>query len=81
MYLARDAYKNRLNLFENKPNKDGLFWIDKGQHLILDENSYPEVTWENSPVKVELVKVQEKESEGIIKIREKLKETFKNSTI
>jgi hypothetical protein len=73
MYLARDAYKNRLNLFENRPHKDGLFWVDKGQVFILDKNSYPEVTWENSPVKVELVKVQEKESECIIKMREKLK--------
>ena len=77
MYLVRNSYKNQLVLHSNKPHKDGLFWVSSGQFILLDNDLYPEVTWEGGPVKVELkILPTEKESEHIIKIREFFKKEF-----
>lgn len=64
-YIARDK-DNSLNLFNFKPkkcNKTGK-WLAQTHWtkvMELDQNKYPEVTWENSPLKIELKehKIQE----------------------
>lgn len=53
-WIARDK-ERKLHLFSFKPERVrthfGGFYDDKWE---IDENLYPEVTWENSPQQVEL---------------------------
>ena len=60
MYLARDR-EGFLALYVSEPAKDeDVFFPDvydnewKEQYIVLDKELFPEVTFENSPVKVEI---------------------------
>ena len=62
LWIARDE-DGRLNLFDVKPQKEACFqgkdyiWIvPRGymNQIMLNEKLYPEVTFENSPMEVEL---------------------------
>ena len=54
LYIARDK-DTTLNLFYEKPTKSGEYFIVKGSnYLSLNRNMFPEVTFENSPQKVEI---------------------------
>lgn len=58
MWIARDSYG--LWLFVYKPvkkvtNNDKYFSKKSNIRYLLDSNLFPEVTFENSPMKVELV--------------------------
>ena len=56
MWVARDYYG--LALYKAKPKldkKDKIIFNDMGiGHLPINENLFPEVTFENSPIEVEL---------------------------
>lgn len=63
MWIARNE-DGRLNLFDVKPqreasfrSKDYIWIIPRGymNQMMLDKKSFPEVTFENSPMEVELV--------------------------
>ena len=64
MYVARDE-NGSLKLFDEKPQKvlpfydiSGYVWtVPRGyiNHITLNKRLYPEVTFENSPMEVELV--------------------------
>lgn len=58
MYIARDKF-GALSVFNHKPYlEDGLWWpdrdIDEYGEWPLDFDEYPGVTFENSPMEVEL---------------------------
>lgn len=62
LHIARDE-DGRLNLFDVKPqkfvphNSSGCVWtVPRGyvNHIMLSPKLYPEVTFENSPMEVEL---------------------------
>ena len=57
MWIARDKSKS-LYLYNDKPIKetDSCFYPKKGNDsmLYINERMFPEVTFENSPVEVEL---------------------------
>ena len=62
MYIARDE-DGRLSLFDVKPEKfiplngQGTVWtVPRGylNHIMLSRRMFPEVTFENSPMEVEL---------------------------
>ena len=62
MWICRDC--EGLTLFGTMPKKyypdpdndNDYWWISEiGKHLILDPSLFPEVTFENSPMEVELV--------------------------
>lgn len=42
-------------LFEEKPTKDSVGFINEGHSMRINRGLYPEVTFENSPMEVELV--------------------------
>jgi hypothetical protein len=47
-----------LALFEDKPtysHKNGDIWLTADFPFYIDKNNFPEVTFENSPMEVELV--------------------------
>lgn len=51
-YLARDG-DGDIRLFQEEPYKSQYFenmWI--GYNVKIDNNLFPEITWDNSPVKV-----------------------------
>lgn len=64
LWIARDKMNNELYLFSKEPERvsddtddEPNIWIckeDFGYLLWLDPESYPSVTWENSPQQVEL---------------------------
>ena len=66
LYIARDKDKDGcLFLFNNKPNRvedEGIFLADGNQEdsdidyngIEIDPELFPEITWENSPKRVEL---------------------------
>lgn len=58
MWIARDKDDGSLFLYDNMPRKFKEYWdVQRGYTAIeLDSSLFPEVTWENSPQKVELVK-------------------------
>ena len=55
MYIARDP-KGIICLHLDKPTlrNDAIGWLSS-DWIILDEDLFPEVTFENSPMEVELV--------------------------
>ena len=64
MWIAKLEKGPYLVLFKEKPVKQfnafmrGWYWESENMcntHMILDGSEYPEVTFENSPVEVELV--------------------------
>lgn len=56
MYISRDA-DGELHLNYDKPTKHGgIMWINqRSDFMELYPEDYPEVTFENSPMEVELV--------------------------
>lgn len=64
MWIARDkvgigrGFAPKLAMYENKPFqsdiKEGMFFCE-GRYVILHSRYFPEVTFENSPMEVELV--------------------------
>lgn len=54
MWIARDK-DGKLYFYNLKPDKiDNYFQCDFGGMLRINPNLFPDVTWENSPVEVEL---------------------------
>ena len=60
LWIARDK-GGELYLYDVCPERRCVFfWIQFGYtSIMLDENMFPEVTWENSPQEVELKLVNE----------------------
>jgi hypothetical protein len=59
LWVARDK-KNKalIYLYRNKPFRDiesGIFYEEDSDVIELPEEAFPEVTWENSPQKVNIV--------------------------
>lgn len=54
MWIARD-FDSSLALYEREPNLVANKMWSGGCSIWLDSNNYPEVTFENSPMEVELV--------------------------
>lgn len=55
MWLARDLRFDALCMYEEKPIKqEDVFKPRYGGFYYLNKDKYPEVTWENSPVKIEI---------------------------
>jgi hypothetical protein len=58
MWIARDK-SGLLALYKCEPKRDGDFFseYDTGGHygIFINRNNFPEVTFENSPMEVELV--------------------------
>ena len=57
LYIARNV-DNTLVLFQSKPIlKDDLMWDEtlNEDYMFIPEYLYPEVTFENSPMEVEIV--------------------------
>ena len=50
-WLARDA-SGDLYFGQEKPVNDGGIWHDMGENMKLSDSDFPNVTYENSPVKV-----------------------------
>ena len=62
IWIARDN-DGSLNAYTEEPRKNYVredFRSRNGENMKLHPNSFPEVTWENSPFEVELV-IKEKE--------------------
>ena len=53
LWIARDK-SGFLNLYDKKPIFDGEYWVSNGSWSSIDLEYFPEVTFENSPQKVEL---------------------------
>lgn len=54
MFIARD-YNGTLWLHFSKPTRSGWTWQSKN-YIQLDDKLFPELKWENNPIKVELKK-------------------------
>ena len=55
VWVARDE-DNSLWIYTTKPNKAcGMFDCSYGEMFQINESVYPEITYENSPVKVKLL--------------------------
>ena len=55
VWVARD-YDNSLWIYTTKPSKsEGMFCCRVGEMFQIDDSVYPEITYENSPVKVKLL--------------------------
>ena len=55
MWIARDLRFNELYLYKEKPVLDGDIWFSEDYTYAIDDLLFPEVTFENSPMEVELV--------------------------
>ena len=53
LWIARDK-SGFLNLYDKKPTFDGEYWVSNSSWSSIDLEYFPEVTFENSPQKVEL---------------------------
>ena len=55
-WVARDRnYKGLLFLYVDKPQSYEGIWYSKGDSFDIDNRLFPEVTFEDSPMEVELV--------------------------
>ena len=55
-WIARDRnYKRQLFLYVDKPQSYEGIWYSKGDCYDIDNRLFPEVTFKNSPMEVELV--------------------------
>lgn len=54
MWIARDLRFNGLYLYKEKPVLDGNMWFSEDYPYTIDNLLFPEVTFENSPMEVEL---------------------------
>ena len=57
MWICRNA-QGWLYLHDNKPLHKGQEWTFDGNYYIIDSRLFPEVTFENSPMEVELKLVE-----------------------
>ena len=55
LWIARDK-DGSLYLYSKKPHKDERMFVTNGTGdiLQLDKNSHSEITWENSPQRIEI---------------------------
>lgn len=55
LWIARDS-DNELYIYNGKPTRKKEYFNSPsiGDYFRVDDNLFPEVTWENSPQKVEL---------------------------
>lgn len=56
MWIARDK-SGEVYLYEAKPIRGAVYFCPSPEHhnmMYIDEEVYPELTWENSPKQVEL---------------------------
>ena len=60
MWIAR-AESGSLTLYQTEPQQEvsmltgGIYWNDRLESFKIDDRLFPEVTFENSPMEVELV--------------------------
>lgn len=54
LWITRNKYDGMLKLWFNKPVKQNFQFYSNDGFFILDENLFPEVTFENSPQQVEI---------------------------
>ena len=55
LWIARDRnYKRQLFLYVDKPHSYEGIWYSRGDSYDIDNRLFPEVTFENSPMEVEL---------------------------
>lgn len=60
MWIARSEYGD-LKLFQTEPSQEvsmltgSRYWNDRLESFKIDDRLFPEVTFENSPMEVELV--------------------------
>ena len=52
-WLGRDI-DGTLVCGQNKPHADAGVWIEYGEHIVLSDSDFPELTFETSPVKVKM---------------------------
>lgn len=55
-FIARDSdvEGGYLHFFYEEPMRDNYFWSTFGRIIRLEKDDYPDVVWENEPVKAEL---------------------------
>ena len=54
MWIARDLRFKWLYLYKEKPILDDDIWFSEDNMYNIDNSLFPEVTFENSPMEVEL---------------------------
>ena len=52
-WLSRDE-DDSLYLGQHEPTNQNGYWISMGEHMQLSDSDFPNVTFENSPVKVKM---------------------------
>ena len=56
LWIARDE-SGILTLFQGKPHRLANIWIEENYDImVMDRDLFPEITWDNSPVKFNLIK-------------------------
>lgn len=58
MWIARDK-DNELWLYSSKPHRVSGCWTSGYYEALLPEEMFPELTWDNEPVEVELKILQQ----------------------
>ena len=53
LWIARDKFGS-LALYNTKPKRLSSVFTGEDCCLIIDRNSHPEITWENSPKQIEI---------------------------
>ena len=69
LWIARDSnnalwFHNLKPRLEHNPILNIYYWISRGNYYEVDQDLFPEVTYENSPMEVELV-IKKKYDTGI----------------
>ena len=54
-YIARDIYNNAIYIYRGKPKKEKDKFIPHSDCMRLCESDFPNITFENSPVKVNII--------------------------
>lgn len=54
MWITRDELYDKLVLWLIKPERMLSYWGGVGRLLILDKTDFPEITWKNEPIEVNL---------------------------
>ena len=60
LWIARDSnntlwFHTLKPQLEHHPKRDLDYWVSRGDYYEVDQDFFPEVTFENSPMEVELV--------------------------
>lgn len=54
-WVARDKRNNEISVYAEKPLRADCWWaLNGGGYITLNENTFPELTWEDEPIEVEL---------------------------